>query len=284
MRINQTHDRRAGAQPRWTTAIACLAIVACCGAAANDVTEFWQARDDTSEACIDHGAWQALLDGYLRSDHPSGINRFDYAALKAHTEDTAHLADYLASLQAIDPRTCSGAQQLAYWINFYNALTVHVVLADYPIESIRDIGDSWVLPGPWKDVNATVAEQELTLDNIEHDILRPIWRDNRIHYAVNCASYGCPNLLPQAFTAANAKQLFEQGAKAYVNHPRGASFTADSDLQVSSIYDWFQEDFDDSEAGVLRHLMQYATGELAERLQGFDGDMTFEYDWKLNAP
>ena len=284
MRTSRTHDQSAGAQSRRTAAIVCLATVACCGAAANDVTEFWQARDDTSQASVDHSAWQAILDGYLRTDHPSGINRFDYAALKANAEDAARLASYLAALQAIDPRTYSGPQQLAYWINFYNSLTVHVVLADYPIESIRDIGDSWVLPGPWGDVNATVADQELTLNNIEHDILRSIWRDNRIHYAVNCASYGCPNLFPQAFTATNTEQLFEQGAKEYINHPRGASFTDDGDLQVSSIYDWFQEDFDDSEEGVLRHLMKYADGDLAERLRGFDGDMTFEYDWKLNAP
>ena len=283
MRTNRTHGPRAGVRQQWAAA-ACLAAFLCCGAAANEITEFWQSRDDSSTASVDHSAWQAILDGYLRTGHPSGVNRFDYAALKANAEDAAGLADYLAALQAIDPRTHSGPQQLAYWINFYNALTVHVVLADYPIESIRDIGNSWVLPGPWKDVNAKVAGQELTLDNIEHDILRPIWGDNRIHYAVNCASYGCPNLLPQAFTAANAEQLFEQGAKDHINHPRGASFTDDGDLQVSSIYDWFQEDFGDSEEGVLMHLMQYADEGLAERLQSFDGDMTFEYDWKLNAP
>ena len=155
---------------------------------------------------------------------------------------------------------------------------------DAPRTTISDIGNSWVLPGPWKDVNAKVAGEELTLDNAEHDILRPIWGDNRIHYAVNCASYGCPNLLPQAFTAANAEQLFEQGTKDHINHPRGASFTDDGDLQVSSIYDWLQEDFGDSEEGVLMHLMQYADEGLAERLQSFDGDMAFEYNWKLNAP
>ena len=258
--------------------------LACCTVAANGITEFWQTRDDANTASIDHDAWQKILDGYLRTDHPSGVNRFDYAALKANGEHAAHLANYLAALQAIDPRTYSGPQQLAYWINFYNALTVQVVLAEYPIESIRDIGNNWVLPGPWKDVNAKVAGQELTLDNIEHDILRPIWGDSRIHYAVNCASYGCPNLMPKAFAADNAEQLFEQGAKDYVNHPRGASFTDDGDLQASSIYDWFQEDFGDSEEGVLQHLVKYADEDLAERLRGFDGDMKFEYDWSLNAP
>ena len=283
MRTRPTHNRGTWVRlPR--AAAVCLAALVCCAAAANDVTEFWQSRDDANAASIDHSAWQAILDGYLRTGHPSGVNRFDYAALKANADDSARLADYLAALQAMDPRTHSGAEQMAYWINFYNALTVHVVLADYPIESIRDIGDNWVLPGPWKDVNAEVAEQELTLDNIEHDILRPIWRDARIHYGVNCASYGCPNLLPQAFTAANTEQLLLQGATDHVNHPRGASFTDDGDLQVSSIYDWFQEDFGDSEEGVLEHLMQYAAADLAERLKGFDGDMTFEYDWKLNAP
>ena len=169
---------------------------------------FWDASDESSTSRIDHSAWQEILDTYLRS-HGSGINRFDYAALKANAGDTAKLAGYLSYLQEIDPRTYSRREQKAYWFNFYNSLTVKVVADAYPVDSIRKISNSMLgglIPvGPWGDVRARVCGQDLTLDNIEHGILRPIYRDPRIHYGVNCASLGCPNLLETAFTAANAE-------------------------------------------------------------------------------
>ncbi len=246
--------------------------------------EFWNASDETNAETIDHSAWQNLLTAYL-SSHPSGVNRFDYAALKASDEDRTKLADYLAHLQAHDPRTYARAEQKAYWINFYNALTVQVVVNAYPVDSIRDIHESWIpLSGPWDDVHATVAGQELTLNNIEHGILRPIWRDNRIHYAVNCASYGCPNQSPAVFTAANTEELLDASARAYINHPRGVDFVDDDFLMISSIYNWYVEDFGNSQETVLAHLIQYAEAGLAARLKNFAGSVDYEYDWNLNQP
>ncbi|MCY4588335.1 MAG: DUF547 domain-containing protein [Bryobacterales bacterium] len=247
----------------------------------------WDASNETSVDRIDHGSWQNLLDRYLRV-HSSGINRFDYAALKASAKDITGLADYLAHLQGLDPREYSRAEQKAYWINFYNALTVQVVLEAYPVDSIRDISDSFLgglmFSGPWEDVVAHVAGLDLTLDDIEHGILRPIYRDNRIHYAVNCASLGCPNLLPTAFTAANTETLLDTGSREYVNHPRGVDFVDDDFIVISSIYDWFVEDFDGSEEGAIKHLIQYADKELAERLRNFEGSVDYDYDWGLNQP
>ena len=246
--------------------------------------EVWDTSDETNTATIDHSAWQNLLTTYL-SSHPSGVNRFDYAALKASDEDRAKLADYLAHLQAHDPRAYARAEQKAYWINFYNALTVQVVVNAYPVDSIRGIHESWIpLSGPWDDVHAQVAGQELTLNNIEHGILRPIWRDNRIHYAVNCASYGCPNQSPTVFTAANTEELLDAGARAYVNHPRGVDFVDDDFLVISSIYDWYVEDFGGNQTSVLAHLIQYAEAGLAARLKDFAGSVDYEYDWNLNQP
>ena len=253
-------------------------------APSSTLLEFWNASDEANAATIDHGVWQNLLTAYL-SAHPSGVNRFDYAALKASAEDTARLADYLEHLQSIDPRTYARAEQQAYWINFYNALTVQVVVDAYPVDSIRDIHESWIpLSGPWDDVHARVAGQELTLNHIEHGILRPIWGDNRIHYAVNCASYGCPNLLETVFTAANIEELLDASARAYVNHPRGVDFVDADSLVISSIYDWYVEDFGGSQASVLAHLIQYAEAGLAARLRDFAGSVDYEYDWNLNQP
>ena len=249
----------------------------------------WDASDETNTAQIDHGAWQDILDGYLHS-HDSGINRVDYASLKTSAEDSAKLSEYLAHLQGIDPRHYSRLEQKAYWINFYNALTVKVIVDAFPVDSIREISDSMLavgglIPiGPWGDVRANVAGLDLTLDNIEHGILRPIYRDSRIHYAVNCASLGCPNLLPTAFTADNVESLLEAGARNYVNHPRGVDVVDEDFIVISSIYDWWVVDFGGSEDGLMEHLAHYAEEDLAERLRVFDGAVEYEYDWALNQP
>lgn len=248
----------------------------------------WDASDENSVARIDHTAWQEILNGYLRV-HDSGVNRFDYGALKANAGDFAKLASYLASLQSLDPRDYSRAEQKAYWINFYNALTVQVVADAYPVKSIKDISESLlgslgIFGGPWDDVHAKVAGRDLTLNNIEHGILRPIWRDNRIHYAVNCASYGCPNLCPTAFTEDNAEELLDAGARAYVNHPRGVEFMDDDFIIISSIYKWYAADFGGTEKSVIEHLVKYADKALATRLRKFAGSVDYEYDWSLNRP
>ena len=268
--------------------VAALTLCLCAGvghaAQAPELIPFWNASDETNAATVDHGAWQALLTAYVVV-HPSGVNRFDYGGLKARPDDLASLNGYLEALQAIDPRAYNRAEQKAYWINFYNALTVKVVTDAYPVDSIREIHEGWIPnTGPWGDVHARVAGQELTLDHIEHGILRPIWRDPRIHYAVNCASIGCPNLATDAYTAENMESLLEAGARDYVNHPRGVDFVDDDYVVLSSIYDWWVLDFGDSEEGVFAHLVAYAEPELAARLGDFDGAIDYEYDWDLNQP
>lgn len=249
-----------------------------------ELIPFWDSSDDANAATVDHGAWQGLLDAYL-ARHPSGVNRFHYAGLQAAADDRAKLDAYLDGLQGMDPRAFSRAEQKAYWINFYNALTVKVVTDAYPVDSIRQIHEGWIpLTGPWGDVHASVAGQELTLDNIEHGILRPIWNDERIHYAVNCAAIGCPNLAAEAYTAANMEDLLNYGAREYVNHARGVDVVDEDFIVVSSIYDWWALDFGDSEEGVLAHLVKYADDGLAAKLEGFAGAVDYEYDWDLNQP
>ena len=228
---------------------------------------------------IPHCAWQAVLNDYVAPD-PDGVNLFDYAALAAHSADAAKLAGYLAHLEGIDPRNYSRAEQMAYWINFYNALTVKVVLDAYPVDSIREIHAGVVpLTGPWGDVHASVAGDDLTLDDIEHGILRPIWRDKRIHYA----AWSCPHLVATAFTAANTESLLEAAARAYVNSPRGVDVVDEDSLVLSSIYEWYPEDFGGEES-VIEHLIEYADDELAALLETFEGAVDYGYDWSLNEP
>ena len=137
--------------------------------------------------------------------------------------------------------------------------------------------------GPWNRKIVEVAAESLTLNDIEHRILRPIYRDPRIHYSVNCASLGCPNLAAKAYTGRNIEELLSKGERAYVNHPRGARFVSGR-LTLSSIYNWFAPDFGDDDAEVLEYLASFADPELAERLRNYTGRIKYTYDWSLNAP
>lgn len=235
----------------------------------------WQAHDPASAAAVDHAAWDRWLGTYV-TEGADGIARVAYGRVTA--EDKVRLASYVERLAAAPVDRLNRAEQRALWINLYNALTVRTVLAHYPVRSIRDIGISPGLfsIGPWGRKLVTVAGESLSLDDIEHRILRPIWRDPRLHYAVNCASLGCPNLQRTAFTAANTERLLDEAARAYIRHPRGARID-NGRLIVSSLYVWFREDFSGSDAGVIAHLAQYgaAVGGRAR----LDGDA---YDWALN--
>jgi len=240
----------------------------------------WQAHDPAAAARIDHGPWDRILATYIAPD-TSGVNRFDYAGVSA--SDRAALDGYIAGLAALPVSRYARTEQLAYWINLYNALTVQVVLAHYPVDSIRDIDISPGLfaDGPWDKALLTIEGQPVTLNDIEHRILRPIWHDPRIHYALNCASVGCPDLQRRAFTAEGTEALLEAAARGYVNSPRGARFKKDK-LIVSSIYVWFSEDFGGDDAGVIAHLKRYAESALAARLAGIERLGGHAYDWTLN--
>ena len=250
-------------------------------------TSFWDTANEANAEEIDHSSWQQILNRYLQV-HVSGVNRFDYAALKASSRDRAKLKSYLDYLQRLDPRDYSKAEQKAYWINLYNSLTVKLVVDAYPVNSILEVCENRAsgskCSGPWKETHAKVTGRELTLDNIENDILRPVWKDNLVHYGLSCASYSCPSLLKTAFTAKNTERLLSSAAREYVNHPRGVSFMENDLIVISSIYEWYSEDFGKSERDIVRHLYIYADEKLAKRLQNFKGTVDYEYDWSLNCP
>lgn len=240
----------------------------------------WQAHDDASTARVDHGEWSRFLKTYVRIGG-DGIARIPYARVTA--ADRAALALDLARLAETPIGAYSRAEQFAFWVDLYNELTVKLVLDHYPVSSIKDIAISPGLfsSGPWGRKLVTIDGEALSLDDIEHRILRPIWRDPRIHYAVNCAALGCPNLQPEAFTAANTQALLDKAARDYVNHPRGAAVTGGR-LAVSSIYVWYEADFGGTDRGVIEHLTRYARPELAAALAGIDRLSGDRYDWALN--
>jgi len=241
----------------------------------------WQAYDSSSTAVIDHGAWEQFLKVYV-SRGADGVNRVAYG--RVTDADRRALGDYIAGLQQTAIDRFNRDQQRAFWIDLYNAATVRLILDHMPANSIVDIDISPGLfaRGPWDRKLLNVAGESLSLNDIEHRILRPIWRDARIHYAVNCASVGCPDLQANAFTGANGEALLEAAARAFVNHRRGAR-VEDGRLIVSKIYAWFADDFGGGEAAVIGHLTRYAEEPLRKALEGRTAIDDYEYDWGLNG-
>jgi len=239
----------------------------------------WTAHEADSEKTIDHSAYTALLQEYIVRDNELALNRFRYSAVTP--EDSQALDDYLDRMEGIDISTHNRSVQRAYWTNLYNALTLDLVLKAYPVDSIRDIGGGLFSSGPWNDVVTTVEGVDLTLNDIEHRILRPIWDDPLNHYGVNCASVSCPNLLKQAYTGDNIEGLLRENARDYVNSSRGVRIE-DGEVTASKIYEWFQADFGGTETAVINHIRQFAEPALSARLDVIGDIDGYAYDWALN--
>lgn len=237
----------------------------------------------TPGAAVNHAVWNRLLKTYVKIS-ADGINRVDYAAFRNGGQGDLKL--YIRSLEKIDPGALDRREQFAFLANLYNAKTIDIVLDHYPVKSIKDISlgggfFSSFAGGPWKAKVLTVRGVELSLDDVEHGILRPVFKDPRAHYSVNCASLGCPNLQAEAFVGARLDAQLDAAARAFVNHPRGAVVTRDG-LVVSSIYSWFKADFGNSDGGVVAHLRKYASPAMTTELQSVTSVAKHQYDWSLN--
>ena len=240
----------------------------------------WQAYQANSTKVINHQRFQDFLNRYVVTSS-AGVNLVSYA--KVTPGDKAQLKAYLQQLAQIPIKQYNRNEQLAYWINLYNALTLQTVLQHYPVKSIRDIKlGGWFSTGPWDAKLIKVDNVPLSLNDIEHRIIRPIWNDPRTHYALNCASYSCPNLQKQVYTGKMLKHMLTQAAKEYVNNPRGV-LIKNKQLIVSSIYNWYQSDFGSNEQDVINHLKYYAKPALRQQLSQFHSISSYEYNWQLNA-
>jgi hypothetical protein len=265
-----------------------LALAAACSTTAIEPllaprAALWDAWTDhvpSSTLFVDHRDWDRLLKTYVVAGG-DGVNRFAYA--RVAPADRRALDAYIEQLMGVPVARLGRNEQLAYWINLYNALTVKVVLEYYPVASIRDIDLSPGLlsDGPWDRKLIRIGRHAVSLNDIEHRILRPIWLDPRIHYVVNCAAIGCPNLPREAFTAFNANELMTRAAVEYVNHPRGVSVVGGK-LVISKIYLWYAEDFGRTPERIVAHLRRYARPELAAQIRADSEVGDYEYDWALN--
>ena len=237
----------------------------------------WAQFNPTSEIQVNHQAWDELLKAYLI---PGMVNLFRYADVAR--EDSARLNAYLSGLAKMEVSNLGRDEQLALWLNLYNALTVRVVLDHYPVASIREINISPGLftAGPWGKPLIIVEGVSLTLNDIEHKILRPLWNDARVHYGLNCASLGCPNLQPRVFTGAEVWSQLDAAAREFVN---GHGITIRNNRIVASrIYSWFARDFGRDEAEILAHILRFASPALSAQISQIGRIVAYEYDWALN--
>lgn len=245
---------------------------------ANQTTRYWSAYNENNPQSINHSLWNNFLQKYINVENDYKV-RYE----KVSQNDKNSLVSYIEQQTGINPLEYNRAEQYAYWVNLYNALTINVVLDHYPVSSIKKIklGGSFFSTGPWKADIITINNQSLSLDDIEHNILRPIWKDPRTHYAVNCASIGCPNLANEAFTAENTDILLNQNAKRFINSNKGLAFDGNK-IILSKIYSWFKEDFGTKQDKVFNHIKQYINDDRKELLQNSKLTVNYRYNWDLN--
>jgi len=228
---------------------------------------------------IDHSAWDDLLQRYVDTK-----GMVDYAAWKAAAADRQALNRYLAHLSAASiTRQSPREAQLAYWINAYNAVTIEGILREYPTTSIRNHTAKLVGYNIWKDLQLLVAGQSYSLEQIEHEILRKMG-EPRIHFAIVCASIGCPRLLNEAYTAEKLDAQLTANAKAFFADRDKFQFDAvRHTIAVSPILDWFAKDFGAHQTAQMRRIAPYLPDAARQLAESGAARVTYlEYDWGLN--
>lgn len=219
------------------------------------------------DACIpDDALWADLLKRYVNE-----AGEVDYRGFLA---DSTRLNTYLSSLTGCPPpTTATHAEQLAFWINAYNAFTIKLIVQHYPLASIRNIRK---VGSVWDMKFFRIGDETMSLNQIEHQILRKRFREPRIHFAIVCASYSCPILRNEPYTALKLEQQLEEQAIRFINDATKNRITTDR-LQLSSIFKWFEKDF--METGTLvGFIRKFSSTDLSEKPKV----SYLVYDWSLN--
>jgi hypothetical protein len=220
----------------------------------------------------DHGLYGDLLQKYVAN------GEVDYQGFK---NEEAKLDQYLNILEKSETKKLSPDEQFAFYINAYNAWTIKLILSAYPdLKSIRELGN--VFRSPWKKKIARIDGDVISLDNIEHDILRPRFKDPRIHFAVNCASKSCPPLRSEPYKGDVLDRQLKEMTELFINNPERNRLEGNT-LYVSRIFKWYADDFN---GDILSFFMKYARGELMETLKKHKKEIKIKYlkyDWSLNG-
>lgn len=248
-----------------TTLLLFTAAMFCFGCSAN-------AQNQANTVPLDHAVWDTLLHRHVSSE--------GWVNYKGMITDSTALHQYLGQLSAANPNSTDWTreQKMAFWINAYNAFTVKLIVDHYPVKSIKDIKRGIPFVNTVWDIKfINIGGKTYDLNNIEHSILRPDYKDARVHAAINCASYSCPALRAEAYTAEKLDAQLTDAMRTFVNDPLRNRVTA-SQADISEIFKWFRGDFTRGAGSIRGFLNQYARTGLKS-----NGKINYiDYDWRLN--
>jgi len=228
---------------------------------------------------IDHSMFDGLLNKYVDGD-----GYVNYTAWKQSSRDWQALRNYLVQLSRASRKQQAGrAARLAFWINAYNAVTIDGILQEYPTSSIRKHTSKFGGYNIWKDLPLLVGNQPYSLNDIEHKILRKMG-EPRIHFAIVCASVGCPRLMNEAYTAKKLDSQLAKNARDFFSRRQNLQYDANSGtLHLSSILKWFGSDFGSSEAERLAAIRSYLPPAYQKLVANQRVKVKYlDYDWNLN--
>ena len=215
---------------------------------------------------VSHEMWDDLLKKHISVD--GNVN------YKGFLNDRTELKKYLDLLSSSHPdNSWSKEERMAYWINAYNAFTIELILRNYPVKSIKDIG----IISPWHVGFIEIQGEKYDLNDIEHNILRKKFNDPRIHFAIVCASYSCPELRNGAYTASNLYSQLDEQARQFINDPSRNKISA-TRIKISKIFDWFTKDFT-----VNGSLVDYLNKYSSTRIDSKAKISYLQYNWSLNS-
>jgi hypothetical protein len=220
---------------------------------------------------VDNSIYADLLDKYVDK------GRVDYDGFK---KEEARLDNYLKLLEGVRSAELSRDERFAFYTNAYNAWTIKLILSKYPeIESIKDLGS--LFKSPWKRKIVRIDGEVLTLDNVEHDILRPRFKDARVHFVINCAAHSCPPLGDEPLRGTDLDTQLDEATRKFINNPK-RNYLDENILYVSKIFKWFAEDFNDD---LISFIVRYAKDEFEKNLEASKDRIKVKYlpyDWSLN--
>ena len=243
---------------------------------------FWAGTVSASSFDHQHTRWNEVLRRYVEVDR--AVSQVDYGAIQ---ENQTVLDQYLEELEAVsleEYQNWSESERLAFLVNAYNAFTVKLIVDNYPVDSIKDLG-GW-FSTPWKKTFFTLFGKKKHLDNIEHDIIRKEFNEPRIHFAVNCAALGCPALRQEAYVADRLDQQLEESAQVFLMDARRNRYNPESKtLELSPIFKWYGDDFEkkngSTEAFVASRITQ--NPQVQELIRRGEVKVRYlNYDWSLN--
>ncbi|HLO54504.1 MAG TPA: DUF547 domain-containing protein [Saprospiraceae bacterium] len=216
----------------------------------------------TSEAQPDYKAWDTFLKKYV-----SAIGDVDYKSIKANRKELDAITKIFSATSVLT--SWSKSDQLAFWINSYNAFTIDLVVNNYPLKSIQGLDGG----KPWDVKRINIGGKKYSLNNIENDIIRPQFKDARIHFAVNCAAKSCPPILNGAFFGKTLDTQLDEVTKKFINNAKYQTIT-DSSMSLSKIFDWYAQDFGD----IRTFINKYSVVKVNK-----NSNIKFrDYDWSLN--